>query len=66
MKGTLGIKLRRQDAQNRLETQLKQGTKPEKINGKTSLNTVELTDFDKKRIIKELDILTKYLNKSIK
>ena len=36
MKGTTGIKMRRESAKRLLEAQLKRGTKPEKINGKTT------------------------------
>lgn len=57
MKGTTGIKMRREAARLVLETQLKRGTKPEKINGKTSTKMVALTDVDKKRIEKEIDVL---------
>ena len=38
-----------------LEAQLKRGTKPEKINKKTTSNMVALTDADKKRILQEID-----------
>jgi hypothetical protein len=57
MKGTTGIKSRRDRAKKMLETQLLRGTKPEKINGKTTANMIPLTDFDKKRINKEIDVL---------
>jgi len=55
MKGTTGIKMRQQSAKAMLEAQLKRGTKPEKINGKTTSNMVALTDADRKRIEKEID-----------
>jgi hypothetical protein len=57
MKGTTGIRLRRESAKGRLEAQLKRGTKPEKINGKTTNNMISLTDTDIARINKELDVL---------
>ena len=55
MKGTTGIKMRQQSAKAMLEAQLLRGTKPEKINGKTTSNMVALTDADKKRIEKEIE-----------
>jgi malonyl CoA-acyl carrier protein transacylase len=55
MKGTTGIRLRRESAKAMLEAQLKRGTKPEKINGKTTSNMVALTDADRKRIQQEID-----------
>lgn len=55
MKGTTGIKMRRESAKRLLEAQLKRGTKPEKINGKTTTNMVALTDADRKRIEREID-----------
>jgi len=58
MKGTTGIKLRRNSAKTMLEAQLKRGTKPEKVNGKTTNNIVQLTDGDKKRIQREIEILS--------
>ena len=57
MKGTLGIKLRRESAKKLLEEQLKVGTKPEKVNGKTTVNRIPLTDGDKTRIKRELETL---------
>ena len=58
VKGTTGIKSRRAGALERLETQLKLGSKPEKINGKTTANLISLTDGDKKRITKEIESLS--------
>jgi len=58
MKGTTGIKMRRDGARKVLEAQLLRGSKPEKINGKTTTNMVPLTDGDKKRIETEIGILT--------
>jgi len=55
MKGTTGNRMRRESAKAMLEAQLKRGTKPEKINKRTTSNMVALTDADKKRIEKEID-----------
>lgn len=57
MKGTTGIRLRRESARKLLEAQLKRGTKPEKVDGKTTNNMIPLTETDKKGIIKEIEIL---------
>lgn len=57
VKGTTGIRSRRASALGRLEEQLKRGSKPEKINGKTTANMISLTDSDKKRITKEIESL---------
>lgn len=59
MKGTTGIRLRREGAKKMLEAQLEKGSKPEKINGKTTANRVPLTEADKTRIKKEIEILSK-------
>lgn len=58
MKGTTGIRIRRDSAKKALEAQLVRGTKPEKINGKTTSKMVLLTDGDKTRIKREIDVLT--------
>ena len=58
MKGTTGIKMRRDNAFKMLEAQLTRGTKPEKINGKTSSKMIPLTDGDKKRISAEMTTLS--------
>jgi hypothetical protein len=58
MKGTTGIRIRRESAKQRLEAQLKTGTKPEEINGKTTSKMVALTDGDKTRIKREIEVLT--------
>ena len=58
MKGTTGIRLRREGARKALEAQLVRGTKPEKINGKTNSKMVALTDGDKTRIKREIDVLS--------
>jgi len=57
MKGTTGIKMRRDSAKKLLEAQLKRGTKPEKINGKTTANMIPLLPADIARINRELDAL---------
>jgi hypothetical protein len=58
MKGTTGIRIRRDGARKALEAQLVRGTKPEKINGKTTSKMVALTDGDKTRIKREIEVLT--------
>jgi hypothetical protein len=65
MKGTTGIRIRRESARKALEAQLVRGTKPEKINGKTTSNMVALTDGDKKRIEREIETLSKSKNKTV-
>lgn len=57
MKGTSGIKSRQDRAKKMLEEQLKRGTKPEKINGKTTSHMVSLTSGDIARIKNEIDNL---------
>lgn len=59
MKGKLGKKLRRRSALTLLEEQLKRGSKPEKIDGKTTTKMIPLTDADKKRINNQIEILNK-------
>jgi len=58
MKGTTGIKMRREGAKKVLEAQLKRGTKPEKINGKTTDKMIPLSPADIKRINNEIEILS--------
>ena len=58
MKGTQGIKSRRDRAFKMLEEQLKRGNKPEKINRKTTSKMIPLTDGDKTRIKREMEILS--------
>jgi hypothetical protein len=53
------VKERRQRALAGLQQQLQGGTKPEKINGKTTGNQVHLTSTDKARIEREIEILSK-------
>lgn len=64
MRGKSGNRLRRNSALQLLEEQLKNGTKPEKVEGKTTTTMIPLTENDKKRINKEIDNLKKKLNKS--
>jgi len=54
---TGAITSRRETAKKLLETQLKRGTKPEKIDGKTTNKMVQLSPSDITRITKELDRL---------
>ena len=53
------VERRRKNAKIVLEEQLVRGTKPEKINGKTTSKMIPLTEGDKKRINKEIEILSK-------
>jgi hypothetical protein len=57
MRGTTGIKMRRENAKKMLEAQLLKGTKPEKINGKTTNNMVALTPADITRINREIEAI---------
>jgi hypothetical protein len=57
MKGTTGIRLRRESAKRLLEAQLLRGTKPEKINKKTTSNMIPLTPADITRINKEIEAI---------
>ena len=49
---------RQQSALARLQQQLQVGTKPEKINGRTTGNQVPLTSTDKARIEREITSLS--------
>jgi hypothetical protein len=49
---------RQKTALARLQQQLQVGTKPEKINGRTTGNQVPLTDKDRVRIEREISILS--------
>ena len=64
MKGKTGNRLRRNSALVLLQEQLKRGSKPEKIDGKTTTKMIPLDESDKKRINKEIENLNKKLNKS--
>jgi len=57
MKGTTGNKMRRENAKKVLEAQLVRGTKPEKVNGKTTSTMVALTPADITRINKEIEAI---------
>ena len=59
MKGALGIRTRRASAKSLLEAQLARGTKPEKIDGKTTTKMIPLSEVDKARIIREIDAIDK-------
>ena len=64
MKGTTGINMRRASAKKMLEAQLLAGTKPEKINGKTTTNKVALTTSDITRINREIEAINNPKKKS--
>ncbi len=53
------VERRRKNAKIVLEEQLVRGTKPEKVNGKTTSKMIPLTEGDKKRINKEIETLSK-------
>jgi len=57
-KNTVKHRARRESARKLLEEQLKRGTKPEKIDGKTTDVMIPLTDADRTRIKRELEILS--------
>ena len=57
MRGTTGIKMRRESAKKMLEAQLLRGTKPEKINGKTTNKMVALLPADITRINREIETI---------
>jgi hypothetical protein len=57
MKGTTGNKMRRENAKKMLEAQLLRGTKPEKIDGKTTKNMVALLPADITRINREIEAI---------
>lgn len=50
---------RRESALERLEAQLKSGTKPEKVNKKSTGKMIVLGDKDKSRITAEIEVLKK-------
>jgi len=66
MKGTTGIRLRRANAKTMLEEQLKRGTKPEKIDGKTSSKLIPLSPADISRINREIEVLSNPKKKDVK
>jgi hypothetical protein len=49
---------RRSNAKAYLESQLVKGTKPEKVNKKTTNKMIPLTEGDKTRIKKDIEILS--------
>ena len=57
MKGTTANKMRRENAKKVLEAQLVRGTKPEKVNGKTTKNMVALLPVDITRINREIEAI---------
>ena len=61
MKGRTGNKKRQRSALALRVEQLKSGRKPEKIDGRTTNKQIELTDSDKNRIKKEIEVLEKRL-----
>lgn len=65
MRGNQGNKLRRRSALALFDEQLKRGTKPEKVEGKTTAKMIPLTEIDKKRINKEIENINKKLSKSL-
>lgn len=52
------VESRRNSAKAYLEAQLLKGTKPEKVNGKTTSKMIPLTEGDKTRIKKDIEILS--------
>jgi hypothetical protein len=56
-KGVVGVNMRRYNAKKLREEQLARGTKPEKINKKTTNRMVPLTQRDIARITKEIEVL---------
>ena len=52
------IERRRNNAKAVLEAQLLRGTKPEKVNRKTTSKMIPLTEGDKTRIKKDIEILS--------
>jgi hypothetical protein len=52
------VERRRENAKAYLEEQLKRGTKPEKVNKKTTDKMIPLTEGDKSRIRKDIEILS--------
>lgn len=53
------VERRRANAKEYLEAQLLKGTKPEKVNRKTTSKMIPLTEGDKTRIKKDIEILSK-------
>jgi hypothetical protein len=59
MRGKQGRNRRRRSAIDQREAQLKVGTKPEKVGGRTTNKQIPLTENDVKRIKKEIEVLHK-------
>jgi hypothetical protein len=59
MKGRTGKRKRQSSALNLLEAQLKTGTKPEKVEGRTTNKQISHNESDTKRIKKEIEVLKK-------
>ena len=53
------VERRRKNAKSALEAQLARGSKPQKIDGKTTSILIPLTESDKNRINKEIENLSK-------
>ncbi len=51
------MKARRDFVKKSLEAQLQRGTKPEKVNGKTTTKMIQLTEQDKARINREIEAI---------
>lgn len=64
MKGTTGINMRRACAKKMLEAQLLRGTKPEKINAKTTAKLIPLLPADITRINREIEAINNPKKKS--
>jgi len=60
------IERRRNNAKDVLESQLVRNTKPEKVNRKTTSKMIPLTEGDKTRIKKEIEILNSPRKKKTK
>ena len=51
-----------QNSLERMQNQLLLGSRPEKQNGKTTNNLVLMTEQDKKRLVKEIKLLSDRIN----
>jgi hypothetical protein len=60
------VERRRNNAKTYLEAQLLKGTKPEKVNKKTTNRMILLTEGDKTRIKKDIEILSQPRKKKTK
>lgn len=61
MRGRAGIKKRQRSALEIIKAQLEKGTKPEKVEGRTTNKQIELSDGNKTRMKKEIEVLEKRL-----